>query len=744
MQGVEVKKHSSHTGYHSRLSRFNLIFVSSLFVVVGVIIGVIIYGIVNDMAVTYARFYATETVDKLNSYLNREIALVERVARSPSIVEWFSDEKNEEKRKAAYEEMMSYAGMYQSAHLYFGINSSLGEFSVNTDVTYDEFVAFDVLNSAFLYDDWYFNCINADTPYQLNLDVDKVSLTRRVWVNYKVLHDDIPVGVFATGLQFDEVFNELFGRYDRRNVVGLIIDADGIIMMDSSESGEVQQEDYAAFNKYELTRIYDVVTDSNFVDAINRRLLYAEGNFIVQSEPEIIRLNQDGYEIASIIPIPDTDWTAVTFFNPRSLFDIRSFVPLIIILGLAFLVYFLIINRMISRLNIQSLALKDALVAARTASKAKGNFLSNMSHEIRTPLNAIIGMTTIGKNSPKLERKDYAFERIDDASKHLLGVINDILDISKIEAKKFELSCIEFNFSSLLKQVFNVIRVRVDEKKQNLSLEIDSNIPERLIGDDQRLAQVIANLLSNAVKFTPEGKNISLEAVLENKNDDVCTLRISIKDTGIGISPEQQSRLFTSFEQADSDTSRKYGGTGLGLAISKHIVEKMGGEIWLESELGKGSTFSFTAPLTLVKETIVSEENDKTDTEIPIFEGRRILLAEDIDINREIVSSMLEPTKLIIDFAANGREAVQMFSGAPNDYDLILMDIQMPEMDGFSATEAIRALETPNATTVPIIAMTANVFKEDVEKCLAVGMNDHLGKPLDFSAVLKKLKKYLG
>jgi CheY-like chemotaxis protein/two-component sensor histidine kinase len=354
-------------------------------------------------------------------------------------------------------------------------------------------------------------------------------------------------------------------------------------------------------------------------------------------------------------------------------------------------------------------------------------------------------MTNIGKKSSSTEQKNDAFGKIDDASKHLLGIINDILDISKIEAGKFELSYIDFNFNAVLKQVINVINFRVEEKRQNLSINIDKNIPKNLIGDDQRLAQVIANLLSNAVKFTPEGKNIALEAVLEHEDNENCTLRISINDEGIGISAEQQSRLFTSFEQAENNTSRKYGGTGLGLVIAKHIVESMGGKIWLTSEPGKGSTFSLTVQLKRSEAINNTEEEDhNTDDEIPNFEGKRLLLAEDIDINREIVMALLEPTNIKIDCAVNGAEALKLFSQAHDSYDVILMDIQMPEMDGFTASRAIRALDVPNAASIPIVAMTANVFKEDIEKCLEAGMTDHLGKPLDFNEVLATLKKYLG
>ncbi|MDR1688616.1 MAG: transporter substrate-binding domain-containing protein [Clostridiales bacterium] len=388
--------------------------------------------------------------------------------------------------------------------------------------------------------------------------------------------------------------------------------------------------------------------------------------------------------------------------------------------------------------------LEAALISAQEASRAKGDFLSNMSHEIRTPLNAITGMTMIGKTSTETARKDYAFEKIEEASAHLLNIINDILDISKIEAGKFELSGVVFSVKTLLAKVVNVINFRMEEKQQNFTLNIDDRIPSALFGDDQRLMQIITNLLSNAVKFTPEGKDIRLDASLESETGGLCILRFSVSDTGIGIDEDQKERIFTSFEQAENDTTRKYGGTGLGLAISKHIVEKMGGSIGFTSELGKGSVFTFTVPLTKTAETnSAGEEKPAGNYAVPVFEGKTLLLAEDIEINREIAASILEPTLIEIDIASNGAEAVKMAADAPERYDLILMDVQMPEMDGLQATRAIRAINSPNAADIPIIAMTANVFKEDVDKCLQAGMNDHIGKPLNVEELFEKLGKYL-
>ncbi len=386
--------------------------------------------------------------------------------------------------------------------------------------------------------------------------------------------------------------------------------------------------------------------------------------------------------------------------------------------------------------------------AAEKANNAKSEFLATMSHEMRTPMNAIIGMTHIAYNAGSISEKNEALEKIQTASTHLMRVINDILDMSKIESGKLELMEGAFELKALLDGVNNVVVHRIEEKRQKFSVNVDPAVPNNLIGDEQRLWQVLTNLISNAVKFTPEEGSITLNIKLGEMRGDDCQLCVEVVDTGIGISNEQQEKLFHSFVQADSSVSRRFGGTGLGLAISKNIVQMMNGSIGVEAEEGKGSRFYFDVWLKTGSNDLKAKDGsepiklDVTDY-IGMFDGRRVLLADDIEINREIVSLLLEPTGATVDMAKNGNEAFRLFQENSDAYDLILMDIHMPIVDGFEATRLIRSSGLPNAGNVPIIAMTANVFTDDIKKCLDAGMDDHLGKPVAIENLILTMNKYI-
>jgi PAS domain S-box-containing protein len=388
--------------------------------------------------------------------------------------------------------------------------------------------------------------------------------------------------------------------------------------------------------------------------------------------------------------------------------------------------------------------LKRSREEALAASQAKSDFLSNMSHEIRTPMNAIIGMTIIGKDETDLEGKNKAFTKIETASAHLLAIINDVLDISKIESGKMELSPIDFDFVEMIDKIISVVAIRTQSKNQKFVLQIDPDIPNYLHGDDQRLTQIVTNILSNATKFTPENGEIELSVNLVDKQSDRCTIHIIVKDTGIGMTQEEMSKIFSIFQQAEAGTSRKFGGSGLGLAISKRLLDLMGGEIEVVSQKNIGSKFIITVSLMIPETGLMLDYNEKTGFgREEDFTGKAILLVDDMAVNLEVASMLLEPTNLEITTASSGKEAVDLFAQNPDRFDLILMDMQMPVMDGLEATKVIRGMGTDKAASIPIIAMTANVFKEDVEKCLAVGMNGHLGKPIDLDALTNTLAIYL-
>jgi signal transduction histidine kinase/CheY-like chemotaxis protein/PAS domain-containing protein len=1080
------------SGIVTRVRNTNMILFIMVLASITILAVMMIRDITADASRDLASFYSVEAVEKFNSFINRSLILIKKVSRAKAVTSWFTDEANQQKKMAAYNEMMECAGILQSRILYVGIQESLNEYAIEDGTRFEDFVRYDWLDPSNSYNEWYYKCVNSPNEYTLNIDIDKLTNTRLLWINHKVIEGGNVAGVFCIGIRFNDVIHALFDRYDAENVKGYVIGRDGIVHMDSTMS-TIYEEDHK--------KIPEAASDKALASALESYLKNIEGYFESGEKLQVIKLAKGPYQYASIEPISGSDWSIVTFFNNKSLFSIWRLLPLLVFMLSAFALYSLIENISISRIviaplnrltrsisqtgakqdsifgydrgdeigklartihdmrlkiheaeervrlmldtmplcsnlwdknlniiecneaavklfklkdkqeylerifdlsperqpngdlsslqtaknirkafdegrcvfewthqmldgtpipaeitlvrtnygydhvvagytrdmrehkmmmkeiahrdkllntvnraaaillqsgidefenallhsmgmmgeavgidrvyiwknhfvngehcctqlyewsegaesqqgneytidipytmvgnweetlssgkcinsivrdmsadeqarlspqgiisilvvpvflqerfwgfvgfddcrrerlftqneesilrsgsllianallrndmlqNIRATAveLEAALEKARSASRAKSNFLSNMSHEMRTPMNAIIGMTLIGKSADGVEKKDYAFEKIENASTHLLGVINDVLDMSKIEAGKFELSFEDFNIEKILQKVINVINFRVDEKHQRLTVNLDPSIPRNLNGDDQRLAQVITNLLTNAVKFTPEYGSIHLDARFINEENGLCTIQIEVKDSGIGISTEQQARLFSSFEQAESSTSRKFGGTGLGLAISKHIVELMGGKIWLESKLNEGSTFTFNVPLKCVKEENAERANDTdkhASEQLVSFQGRRLLLAEDVEINREIVMALLEPTEIQIDCAINGSEAVRMFSGKPESYDLILMDLQMPELDGFEATKEIRALEADKKTSgaskqVPIIAMTANVFKEDIEKCLEAGMNGHIGKPIDFNEVMEKLKFYL-
>lgn len=561
----------------------------------------------------------------------------------------------------------------------------------------------------------------ASTNYTLISRADFEMLT-----NYQVMRQRV---AFVSGSAYEDIYNKWF-NFDETKDVPCNTQYEALEKLENGEVDLVMGSDYV------------LLTQTNYLEKpgfkINIRFnerVESHFGFDIDKGKDLSCIISEAQKYVKTSLIENA-WMAKTFdyskklANQRSIFFLLT--AMVVVIAAIMIVFFMY----------KSSRRKTAEQTAQAASLAKSNFLAHMSHEIRTPLNAIMGMANIALNSIEdREKTIYSINQAIHSSKHLLGIINDVLDMSKIESGKFELTDEPFELLKALRGITDIIKTRCSEKNIKFVDNIDTFREMTVIGDKLRLDQVLINLLGNAVKFTQNDGEIKLLLNCLSEDESFVRIKFDICDNGIGMSPEQLTKLFKPFEQTDKNIAARYGGTGLGLSISQSLINIMGGKIEAESKQGVGSKFYFD--LRFKKSDAAAVEVESV-CETPSLLGKRILLVEDIEINRIIIKELLEPTDVIIEEAENGLKAVEIFNNSAIGYfDLIFMDIQMPLMDGYAATKEIRLQKRADALYIPIIAMTANAYKEDVDKAITAGMNDHLSKPIDIKAVFWALNKFI-
>ena len=528
------------------------------------------------------------------------------------------------------------------------------------------------------------------------------------------------LGIFGIDFFLDKLIQVLGDSYTATSYA-FLVDSDGVII----------NHPYDAYEMKETRSVS--IEDTPYAEAYN-------------SERAVIVKDDSGQFYSCISRKTNSGFTVMLANSWWSIYGSLVLVSLAApaLFGFCIVFIVLLINRLIRWQEKTNRQLVEAAESAQKADRAKSQFLAQMSHEIRTPMNAIIGLDNIALHDPNLSpniREE--LEKIGASARHLLSLINDILDMSRIESGRMTLKETDFSFRDFLDQICVIINGQCQDKGLRFESGVIGEMDESFVGDDLKLKQVIINILGNSVKFTDAPGTVTFTAQQLESREDVRVLRFTMKDTGIGMDKAFIPKLFEAFSQEDATNTNRYGGSGLGMAITKSIVEMMGGSIEVESEKGLGSIFTVTVTLKPghLKETAISETIEEEDFSLS---GKRMLIAEDNEINAEILTDLLDLEDIASEWAENGQIAVVKFAASEEGhFDAILMDMRMPVMDGLTATGEIRNLDRPDAKTIPIIALTANAFEEDVQQCLQAGMNAHLSKPVDIGLLKKTVGRLL-
>lgn len=733
----------------------------------------------ENLGVKLIRQQATITKQRALSYFTKDKSLIDQSLLNQRFQRWMNEPTNSDYEAEAIGAIESTCAIIQCEGWFLYSHSTLNGFDWNQTTQRIERTQI-----ALERDTWYSDIIATGKSYFIDASIHPITGKPHVYFDYFIRQEDEIIGLVGTYVSTDVAFNSILD-YPSEDVSNILLDNNQIVRaINTPQNSDL----HAALVEYVNEKNWQILLPQRLISELEKPIPISS---VAPIMVETIEINERKY-ISAIVYIEELEWYAISLLDKEILnakIDTTPFLVIasVILLAMLIITIYVIntqlidatmhmldvvkrvangdydekvavtkndelgalgdgINQMIEtlsnalvKLEKQNNALNNAIFEAEEASLAKSQFLSNMSHELRTPMNAVLGCAQVGIDASDEKQKNEYLEKIEQSGEHLLSVINDILDFNKIESNSFTLESTSFRISRSVRRALDMCKMRADEKGLTVRVKVDSSIPKHLIGDPFRLEQILINLLSNAIKFTDEG-SVSINVELAQKNDSEVVVKIAVSDTGIGIAESHLSQLFSEFTQADNSITRKYGGTGLGLTITKQLVEKMHGNIIVESELGKGATFTFTARFGFSDQPLIQPvKTDNVDSTqlVNALAGKSVLLVEDNEINRLVVERMLEPIALNLDVAVNGEEAVAMVKA--NTYSLVLMDVQMPILDGIDATRAIRQFNT----SIVIIGLSAHANTEHTNVALNAGMNDYLTKPVNKEKLFQMLYRFL-